>query len=263
MVTQIPLLEVKKAVLQLGKKSFGFFNMNVKRGERIAILGPSGAGKSTLLKLISRELPSPHNEIYFEGQRLDQWRLVDLSFRRAVLPQSGDVAFGLLVSLVIRLGRVARISDPQIEQITLAAAKLAKAEHLLEQRFDTLSGGERGRVHLARIFAQLWDVENGLILVDEPLAALDPGLQFELLDCIEHFASARGHAVVAVLHDINQALSSFKRLWLVDEGQLIEDVASDISALPLLESLYGIRLKPITNDQGDLAVIPMRTRATS
>ena len=192
-----PLLELSFATTQLGQQYFGPFNLQVAPGERVAILGPSGAGKSTLLKLMARELPARAGQVVFAGRPLAQWPLAELALRRAVLPQGSNVAFGLPCELVIGLGRVARLHDPQLGRIVQQAAALAHAEHLLGRRLDTLSGGEQARVQLARIFAQMWDVQNGLILVDEPLAALDPGLRFDLLDSLRQFCAARGGRVVS------------------------------------------------------------------
>lgn len=254
----MPLLELQFATTKLGPQYFGPFNLCIAAGERIAILGPSGAGKSTLLKLMARELCPLSGQLQFDGQPLAQWSLGELALRRAVLPQASNVAFGLLSELVIGLGRVARLADPQLENIVVQAAALAHATHLLGRRLDTMSGGEQARVQLARIFAQMWDSENGLILVDEPLAALDPGLQFDLLESLDSFARTRGHAVVAILHDINHALLGFDRLLLVRSGQLTDDIASNAHALPALEKLYGIALTTATNADGDVCVIPAR-----
>jgi iron complex transport system ATP-binding protein len=105
-------------------------------------------------------------EVLFKGQAGKRWSIAELSHHRAVMPQHCQVAFGLEVKLVISLGRVARACDPFGSNIVLQAARLARADHLLSRRCDTLSGGEYARVHLARVFAQLWDVRQGLILVD-------------------------------------------------------------------------------------------------
>lgn len=252
------LLDLEQVILQKGRQLFGPFNLRVAAGERIAILGPSGAGKSSLLKLMASEWAPDSGHIHFMQQPLVSWRLAALSRRRAVLPQSSDVAFGLQTDLVIGLGRVARAHDPALAEIVAGAAELARAAHLLGRRLDTLSGGERARVHLARIFAQLWDVEQGLILVDEPLSALDPGLQLDLLDSLDDYARARGHAVVAILHDINQALQGFERLWLIKDGQLTHDLPATAAAVPALEDLYQLALASSLNSQGDLVVTPLR-----
>ena len=260
MKTSIPkqLLHLDKVSARLGQQVFGPFSLNVIVGEKLAILGPSGAGKSTLLKLMSRELSPVDGHITFNSRAITARTLQELSEQRAVLPQKNDVAFGLQTDLVIGLGRVARSQDQGLDRIVSEAATLAHASHLLGRRFDNLSGGEQARVQLARVFAQLWNTKDGLILVDEPLAALDPGLQFDLLDSIEHYASERHHAVIAILHDINHAIQSFDRLLLVKDGSLHGDMPADQMAIPALETLYGIRLNCYTRENGDLLVSPVR-----
>ncbi|MFZ6718830.1 ATP-binding cassette domain-containing protein [Undibacterium sp. Ji49W] len=253
------LLQLDAVSTRLGKQAFGPFTIHIQSAEKIAILGPSGAGKSTLLKLMSRELSAAEGHIRFQSRPLASWSLQELSRLRAVLPQGSDVAFALETDLVISLGRVSRTHDRELPQIVREAASMAHAGHLLKRRFDSLSGGEQARIQLARIFAQLWDQKNGLILVDEPLAALDPGLQFDLLDSLEDYATQRQHAVIAILHDINHALQAFDRLLLIKNGQLTGDLPSNADAVPALEALYDIALSCLRNAEGDLLVTPLRT----
>lgn len=99
-----------------------------------------------------------------------------------------------------------------------------------------------------------------MVLVDEPLAALDPGLQFQLMDAIEEFAAERGHSVLAVLHDVNHALRGFERLLLIKGGQLIGDLPSNADAIPHLESLYDVRLSTAVCATGEMLVSPVRGR---
>lgn len=254
------LLALQNVTIHLGKRTFGPFTLSVRAGERIAVLGPSGAGKSTLLKLLARELTPASGQATFCQRHLKEWSLADLSHRRAILPQSHEVAFGLPVELVIGLGRVARAYDPDIKNIVRQAAELACAGHLLERRFDTLSGGEKARVQMARVFAQLWDVEKGLLLVDEPLAALDPGLQFSLMDAIYTFAAQRDHAILAILHDINQALQGFERLIFIKDGSMTGDYTSQQMMIPLLEALYDVSLISAVSDSGEVIVAPSKSQ---
>lgn len=255
------VLVLDAAATTLGSHCSGPFSATVRAGERIAILGPSGAGKSTLLKLMSGERPATQGQVLLNGLALPDWSFQHMAHHRAVLPQTSEVAFGLPAELVIGLGRVSREYDPQLDSIVPQVAALARALHLLGRRFDTLSGGERARVHMARVFAQLWDVANGLVLVDEPLSALDPGLQFDLLDSLDAYAAQRGHAVVAILHDINHAVLGFDRLWLVSDGKMVNDLPCSATAVPALEDLYGIALACMTNAQGDLVITPKRRLA--
>ena len=249
------LLAMDSAVTRVPGRSFGPFSLSVSAGERIALLGPSGAGKSTLLKLMAGERSAHEGSVCFDGQALAAWSAAALAQRRAVLPQSHSVAFGMPVELVVALGRIAREPDPLQGRATTQALAAAQATQLVGRRFDTLSGGEQARVQLARVFAQLWDVQGGLLLVDEPLSALDPGLQFELMDAMQVFAHERGHALVAVLHDINQALAGFDRLWLLSLGRLQADLPPDTRAVRALERLYGIGLRRVDEGAGSIAVL--------
>ena len=255
------LLRLAGATTRLPRRCFGPFDLHVAAGERIAIVGPSGAGKSTLLGLIAGSRALHDGELHFDGQPLAALPLPALALRRAVLPQAHAVAFGLQVELVVALGRLAREPDVQQAGIVALALQAACAGHLAGRRFDTLSGGEQARVQLARVLAQLWDAERGLLLVDEPLAALDPGLQFELMDALQAHAAERGHALLAVLHDLNQALSGFDRLWLVQDGRLLADLPADRNAVAPLERLFGIRLRCVDNENGRVSVLARRAPA--
>ncbi len=252
------LLTLRDASTRLPGHSFGPFNLNVQPSERIAILGPSGAGKSTLLKLIAGERAPHGGSVELDGRALQATPAAALARRRAVLPQAHAVAFSMPVELVVSLGRMAREPDPAQASIVASALAAAQAAHLVGRRFDTLSGGEQARVQLARVLAQLWDAEGGLLLVDEPLAALDPGLQFELMDALQTCARERNHALVAVLHDINQALAHFDRLWLVRAGRLLADLPANRAAVAPLEGLYGIALHCVESNDGGVAVLARR-----
>jgi iron complex transport system ATP-binding protein len=250
------LLRLDRAVTTVPGRRFGPFSLQLQAGESVAVLGPSGAGKSTLLKLIAGERVADDGSVCLDGRPIEPRQATALARRRAVLPQSHTVAFGMAVELVVSLGRITRgDSAAVLAGIVAEAMHTARAGHLLGRRFDTLSGGEQARVQLARVLAQLWDAEGALLLVDEPLAALDPGLQFELIDALHAFARERRHALVAVLHDINQALGSFDRLWLVQRGQLLADVPAGLAAVPLLEGLFGIGLQVVDTDGQRIAVL--------
>jgi iron complex transport system ATP-binding protein len=256
------LMHMDDATLVLDKQRFGPFRLTLQRGERVAILGPSGAGKSTLLKLLARELTPASGNVMFEGRDLADWPIASLARRRAVLPQSHGVAFGLPVELVVALGRVALGNDTQQAHVVELALEHAQASHLIGRRFDSLSGGEQARVQLARVFAQAWGERAGLLLFDEPLAALDPGLTLELMQAMQQFASTRDHALVAVLHDLNIALNHFERLWLLREGRILADCDAVPACLPLLEQLYSVHLRLLRDAEG-MAVLASPTQALS
>jgi iron complex transport system ATP-binding protein len=151
---------------------------------------------------------------------------------------------------------VAKEHDPELIQIIRESAKAARAEHLLERSYQTLSGGEKARVHLARVFSQLWDQHNGILLIDEPLAGLDPGLQIELLSAILKFCQDRSLALVAILHDIQQAIEHFDRLILIKDGKIMADLPSDPAPQRDLEILYEMDLERLTRPGRKDLLIP-------
>jgi len=254
------MLLLDDAVLARHGQGFGPFDLRVDPGERVALLGPSGAGKSTLLKLMSGDIAPTTGRVLLDGQPVAAMEPRVRARRRAVLPQSHQIAFGLPVELVVSLGRWAGENHDRWVRPALA---WARASHLHGRRYDQLSGGEQARVQLARVLAQLADVRGGLLLVDEPLASLDPGLQLELLDTLTGFCRERGHALVAVLHDIQQALNGFDRLVLVRRGQVQADVLAGPAALPALEALFGLRLQALQAPEGGWALSTRRLEAAA
>lgn len=247
------MIELRHLALH-GRPQLAPLNLQLRAGERVALLGPSGAGKTTLLRLLAGELAPSSGQLLHRGRPLAAQPAAERARWRAVLPQQHQVAFPLPVALVVALGRLARDGDPGSSPerlpVVRQALAAARAEHLIGRRFDTLSGGEQARVMLARVLAQLWDAEGGLLLVDEPLAALDPGLQWELATTLQRFCRERGHALVAVLHDLTTALREFERLWLLADGRLQADCRADAAALPALQALYGLRLQLLRDADG-------------
>jgi iron complex transport system ATP-binding protein len=251
----------KHSSAQASRNSLGPFSIDIKSNERIAILGPSGAGKSTLLQLMSG-LKDCAGSMDFLSKPLKQMSVQELSYKRAFLPQQHETAFNLSSELIISLGRVAREHDPELIQIIKESARAARVGHLLGRSYQTLSGGEKARVHLARIFAQLWDQHKGIMLIDEPLAALDPGLQIELLEAILIFCHNRSLAVIAVLHDIQQAIEHFERLILIKDGKIFADLPSHPAPQRELELLYEMKLERFTRTGRKDLLIPCNPRCS-
>jgi iron complex transport system ATP-binding protein len=246
--TFLSIESLKKFWCHRSKLAIDVSQLTIHKGERIAILGPSGSGKSTLLKLLAKDLRPNQGAIYFHGKDFSKWSARDLSHHRAVLPQSAAINLELPVNLIVSLGRVSSIDQTQKNAITLECLRLSNASHLTHASYQVLSGGERARVQMARVFAQLWDVKDGLLLLDEPFAALDPYLQIALLKNLDQFAAERRITVMAVLHDVNQALQFFDRGLFIKSGRIVKN--DSLSKIPKesFEALYGNQFLELVTD---------------
>lgn len=179
---------------------------HVDAGEVMAIIGPNGAGKSTLLNAISGDSEfSGRIEINgIESEPKLRARQI------AVLPQLSLLNFPYRVSEVVGLARIPHDTGRQRDdEIVQEALTLMDISFLSDRLYTELSGGEKQRVQLARVFAQIWqksDAPNGtrVLLLDEPTAALDLGHQQLLMQAIQALAN-NGVAVIMVLHDVNLA----------------------------------------------------------
>lgn len=238
-VTLLSIHELKKYWFSPFQLALDIPNLYIGTAEKIAILGPSGSGKTTFLKILSKDLKIDEGHIYFLNQDLEDWSAVDLSYHRAVLPQSNEISFDLTVSLIVSLGRLSRSCQSETEYIVFQCLELCKAAHLIDRTYHQLSGGEKARVQMAKVFAQLWDVHGGALLVDEPFSALDPFLQIFLLNSLCHFVTHRALTVIAILHDVNHAMQFFDRGLLIKDGKLFIDTPISEIQRESLETLYG------------------------
>src|SRR5262249_44991737 len=162
----------------------------------------------TLLRLLTGEYTPDTGNIRLNGRHLREYAADELARVRGYLPQQSSLEFDFTASEVVMLGRSphSRSGDGKREQALVEQAlALTGAGALADRFYTTLSGGEQQRVHLARVFVQIWQAPaNGsrLLLLDEPTSSLDLGHQHSILGAVRRFAR-EGTAVIMVLHDLN------------------------------------------------------------
>jgi iron complex transport system ATP-binding protein len=209
-------------------------------GGVIGLIGPNGAGKSTLVRAIAGLIPA-EGAILIDGNAVTDLPLRDRARRIAYLPQGQSVHWPLTIERLVALGRLPHLAPfarPAAADAAVIQQALARTDliDLRDRPFDQLSGGERARVLLARALA----VEAPLLLADEPLAALDPAHQIEVMALLRAEA-ARGVTVIAVLHDLTIAARWCDRLLLIDQGALVADGAPrDVLTADRIASVYGV-----------------------
>src|SRR5688500_10279726 len=150
-------------------------NVSIKPGSFTAVVGQNGAGKSSLLKVMANEVSGFQGEVNINGKSVRTYSPKELSKLRAVLPQNTDVHFAFSAEQIVMLGRHAHSSTKKENQ-TIVEEVMIKAGvmQLRDRSFMTLSGGEKQRVQLARVLAQIWTetVHPRFLLLDEPTSSL-------------------------------------------------------------------------------------------
>ena len=214
-------------------------DLRVRAGEMLGLIGPNGAGKSTLLRALAGVRPAA-GHIRFDGVELSTLSPLERARRIAWLAQSGPVHWPLSIAQIVALGR-----QPWHEAEALTREKTTRLldtcglGDLAERRYDTLSGGEKARVLLARALAG----DPELLLADEPTAALDLSHQLEVMALLRAHCR-RGNAVIVVLHDLRLAGHYCDRLQFLKGGStLVSGTPPQVITAHWLETAYGIRLR--------------------
>ncbi|WP_433533309.1 heme ABC transporter ATP-binding protein [Micromonospora sp. CA-263727] len=219
--------------------------IEIRPGELLALVGPNGAGKSTLLAAICGDLSPAAGTVEFAGRSLSGWTPIELARRRAMLPQRATMSFPFRVAEVVAMGRAPWAGTPYADEDDDAVAealRLTRMESFTDRVFSALSGGEQARAALARVLAQ----RTGMLLLDEPTAALDLHHQ-ELVLTLARDRARLGGSVVVVLHDLGLAAAYADRIALLAGGRLVADG-------PPVEVLTADRLSAVY--QHEIEVFP-------
>jgi iron complex transport system ATP-binding protein len=233
-------------------------------GEWVGLIGPNGAGKSSLLRAIAHLVP--HDGVITVGGE----PTATLSRRRraqliAYVPQQPELPAGMAVLEYTLLGRTPHIGYFGVESEqdrALCADVLDRLDlaPLAGRALSTLSGGELQRVVLARALAQ----DAPVLLLDEPTSALDLGRRVDALELVDELRRERGLTVLSAMHDLTLAAQFADRLVLLADGRIVA-AGDPIEVLDedVLSRCFGGRVRVIVDDDGDLLVVPQRTRAGS
>ncbi len=211
-------------------------SLSVQRGEAVGLLGPNGAGKTTCFYLIIGLIAPDYGSIFLDGHDITELPM----YRRArpgigYLPQEPSIFRGLSVENNIRV--VLEVVEP-IRQRREAMLDDLLAEfsitHLRRTSALALSGGERRRVEIARALAS----QPSFILLDEPLAGIDPIAVGEIRSLIAHLKD-RGIGVLITDHNVREALEIVDRAYILHDGMvLMEGVPSEIVSHEVVRRVY-------------------------
>ena len=231
-------------------------NLTARPGEVCVILGPNGAGKSTLLSVLAGLRKPTRGHCFLHWRELSHWPVAQLARQRAVMLQDTLVAFDFTVQEVVELGRYPHRLQPAPDEagIVSQAMQATDVAHLRHRRVNSLSGGERARVQLARVLAQLWQGSADgpcWLQLDEPTAALDLQHQHRVLALVRQWARERGVGVVAVLHDLNLALRYADQVCVLDRGRRVASGLPQQVLVPaMVTSVWGVGVQKVRGANG-------------
>jgi iron complex transport system ATP-binding protein len=227
----------------------------VRPGELAGLIGPNGAGKSTLLRALCGLLPLARGSVQLNGQETKELGSQALARRIAYLPQRRVLHWRLSARQVVALGRLPHTgAPPAVHQRAIdGAVEHTDIKDLLDQEVDTLSGGERARVMLARALA----VESDDLLADEPVAPLDPFHALQIMEMLRNLARD-GVTVLIVLHDLALAMRFCDRLLLMQNGIVTaRGRPSDVLSPDHLALAYRVT-GVYSETEGERYVVPWR-----
>lgn len=216
-------MKLKQSIISLNKISISFngetilkdLSLDIKEGEFVTLLGPSGCGKTTTLRIIAGFLKQDSGDIFFRGRTINKVpaykREVNTIFQKyALFPHLNvyeNVAFGL---------RIQKKSENEINKKVREMLKMVNLESYINRRVTSLSGGQQQRVAIARALAN----EPKVLLLDEPLGALDLKLRKDMQSELKNIHKETGITFVLVTHDQEEALSMSDTVVVMDKGTI-------------------------------------------
>ena len=210
------IIELKDIFVSFGdEKVLDGLNLAIRDKEFITLLGPSGCGKTTTLRIIAGFLDADSGEVIFEDTKINgvpsYKRQVNTIFQRyALFPHLNvyeNVAFGL---------RVKKLKENEIKEIVTEMLHLVNLDGFEKRSISTLSGGQQQRVAIARAIAN----KPKVLLLDEPLAALDLKLRKDMQKELRRIQRQLGITFVFVTHDQEEALTMSDRVVVMNKGQI-------------------------------------------
>ncbi|MDX1654346.1 MAG: ABC transporter ATP-binding protein [Candidatus Competibacteraceae bacterium] len=239
-----------------GRRVLAIQRLTLAENAFTVILGHNGSGKSTLMGLLARQQSPTLGEIRLEGRPLSSYSQRKLARMIAYLPQRLPEVAGLNVRELCGLGRFPwrgalgrwrpedhRAVDEALEQTGMSG--------FAEQLVDDLSGGERQRAWIAMLLAQ----QAPILLLDEPLSALDITHQLEVLILLRELNTTAGRGILLILHDVNLAARFASRVIALKAGRVVFDAAPERLMEPVsLREIYGVEFDLIQHPRRQIPV---------
>jgi iron complex transport system ATP-binding protein len=233
----------------------------VARGSWLGLIGANGAGKTTLLRSLAR-LVEYQGDITVDGQKAKKLSRKHFAQLVAYVPQKPEFPPEMRAIDYVALGRMPHLGyfgaeGPHDRARCFELLERLGLERMADRSLTSLSGGELQRLVLARALAQ----EAPVLLLDEPTSALDLGRRVEALELVDELRLERGLTIISAMHDLTLAAQFADQLLLLFEGTIAASGSpSEVLEEQSLDYHFGTRVRIIRTDDGELVVVPRRTR---
>jgi len=236
-----------KEIIKLKKLSYSYKNknalknisLNIKNEKFITILGPNGSGKTTLLKILAGILKTQSDTVYFFNKDINKYPIKDFSKIISYVPQFINLPFDIDIIDFMLLGKQ-KIKEKDLSEIK-KYLKLTKSEYPENRNINSLSGGEKQKIFIAKALS----MNTPVILFDEPNSHLDIANQIEILDILKN-ESRNGKIVITALHDINMAAMYSDYVVILKNSEVF---ASGIPEMTITKEIitkcYNVDIKKI------------------
>lgn len=232
-----------------GKSAVRNISLNVENGEFVGLIGPNGSGKSTVIKNICRALTPDEGDVFVDGENVFKMPYKKSAQKMAVVGQENDVPFDFSVEEIVAMGRSPKkrlfdFDTAEDKHMVHHALEHLGMEDMAKRSFQSLSGGEKQRVLLARAVAQ----ESDLFILDEPTNHLDISYQLEIFDFIKRL----NITVLAAIHDLNLAALYCDKIYVLKDGEIaLCGTPEEVLTSENIFDIYGVRSSvsknPVTN----------------
>ena len=237
-------------------------SIDVPAGDWLSVVGPNGAGKTTLLRALTGSVRPVRGRVTIDGDDVTALHPRQRARRLAVVPQIPTVPPGISTFDYVALGRVPHQGfrlAPSLEdrRRTLAVLQRLGLDRFANRRVDTLSGGERQQVVLARALVQ----EASVLVLDEPTTALDVGHQLDVLELVADLRAERTLTVVTTVHDLSLAGQFADTIAVIAEGRLAaHGTPTEVLTAEVISRHWGVDAAVSREVDGTVTVTVRRRR---
>lgn len=225
-----------------GKPLIKDLSFHIKQGQIICLLGANGCGKTTLMRTLLGLIPCIDGEINIVGKALSEWSPTELAKVVAYVPQATHIPFSFNVIDMVVMGRGAHLSffsmpSSQDKTMAMETLEMLSLSHLTYRTFDTLSGGEKQMVLIARALVQ----QPKLLIMDEPAASLDFGNQIKLLTQVKALRALGISVFMSTHHPQHAASLADDVILLTPHVPVLQDRPDILLTPDNLAHLYGVQ----------------------